>query len=134
MFTFSSLYMYDSHLLMSTSFESMDCSPSGSSVAAAEFSKFAGILSAALYTPWNFPGKNTGRASHSRLQGIFLTQEQNIGFLHCRWILYYLCHQGNQVYISTNKLEERYEKAAKLLHNIAPWHPFCVAKLLPRIS
>ena len=110
--------MHDNHLVMSTSFESTDCSPPGSLVAAAEFSKSAGILSIALYSPWNFPGKNTGVASHSLLQGIFLTQEENLGFLHCRWILYYLSHQGSQAYISTNKLEERYEKTAKLLHNI----------------
>jgi hypothetical protein len=29
-----------------------------------------------LYSPWNFPGKNTRVGSHSLLQGIFLTQDQ----------------------------------------------------------
>ena len=32
--------------------------------------------------------KDTGVASLSLLQGIFLTQELNQGLLHCRWILY----------------------------------------------
>ena len=32
---------------------------------------------------------------HSLLQGIFLTQESNLGLLHCRRILYHLSHQGN---------------------------------------
>ena len=36
------------------------------------------------------PGKpkNTGVSSLSLLHGIFLTQESNQGFLHCRWTLY----------------------------------------------
>ena len=29
------------------------------------------------------------------LQGIFLTQGSNLGFLHCRQILYHLSHQGS---------------------------------------
>ena len=33
--------------------------------------------------------------SHSLLQGIFLTQESNQGFLHCRWILYQPSYQGS---------------------------------------
>ena len=32
---------------------------------------------------------------HALLQGIFPTQESNQGLLHCRWILYHLCHQGS---------------------------------------
>ena len=39
--------------------------------------------------------KNTGAGSLSLLQGIFPTQEFNWGFLHCRWILYHLSHQGS---------------------------------------
>ena len=39
------------------------------------------------------PGKNTGVGYHALLQGIFLTQESNLGLLHCRWICYCLCHQ-----------------------------------------
>ena len=43
------------------------------------------------------PGKpnNTGMGSLSLLQGIFLTQESNRGFPHCRWILYKLSYQGS---------------------------------------
>ena len=47
-----------------------------------------------LYSPWNSPGRNTGVGSLSFLQGIFLTQELNLGLLHCRQILYQLSHQG----------------------------------------
>ena len=36
--------------------------------------------------------KNTGVDSLSLLQGIFPTQEQNSGLLHCRWILYQLSY------------------------------------------
>ena len=46
-------------------------------------------------TPWNSPGKNTRVGCHSLLQGIFPTQGSNLGLLHCRWIIYYLTHQGS---------------------------------------
>ena len=42
-----------------------------------------------------YPSKNTGVGSHALLQGIFPTQGLNPGLLHCRQILYHLCHQGN---------------------------------------
>ena len=58
----------------------MDCSPPGSSVHE------------------DSPGKNTGACSLSLLQGIFPTQELNRGFLHCRWILFQLSHQGSPGY------------------------------------
>ena len=48
-----------------------------------------------LYSPWNSPGQNTRVGSHSLLQGIFPTQGSNLGFLHCRRILYCLSHQGS---------------------------------------
>ena len=48
-----------------------------------------------LLCPWDSPGKNTGVGSHSLLQGIFPTQELNLGLLHCRWILYCLSQQGS---------------------------------------
>ena len=48
-----------------------------------------------LYSPWNFPGQNTGVGSLSLLQRIFLTQGSNPGPLHCRQILYQLSHLGN---------------------------------------
>ena len=36
------------------------------------------------------------------LQWIFVTQESNLGLLHCRWILYQLSYQGrpNLSYVS----------------------------------
>ena len=44
------------------------------------------------------PGKpkNSEVRSLSLLQWIFLTQELNWGFLHCRQILYQLSYQGSQ--------------------------------------
>ena len=54
-----------------------------------------GLQSARLLCPWDSPGKNTGVGCHSLLQGIFLTQGWNPGFLHCRQILYCLSHQGS---------------------------------------
>ena len=48
-----------------------------------------------LLCPWNSPGQNTGVGSLSLLQGIFPTQEWNLGLLHCRWSLYQLSYQGS---------------------------------------
>ena len=53
-----------------------------------------------LYSPCNSPGQNTGVGSLSRLQGLFLTQESNWGFLHCRWILYQLSYQEADILIN----------------------------------
>ena len=55
----------------------MDCSPPGSSVHEI------------------FHAKDTGVGCHFLLQGIFPTQESNLGFLHCRQMLYWLSHQGS---------------------------------------
>ena len=54
--------------------------------------------------PAELPGKprNTGVGSLSLLQGIFLTQEVNWGFLHCRRILYQLSYQGSSVLLKHN--------------------------------
>ena len=41
-----------------------------------------------LLSPWDFPGKDTGRGCHFLLQGTFPTQGSNLGLLHCRQILY----------------------------------------------
>ena len=47
-----------------------------------------------LYSPWNFPGQNTGVGSLSPLQGIFPTQRSNPGLQNnCRQILYQLSHR-----------------------------------------
>ena len=42
----------------------------------------------------NSPGKNSGVCCHFCLQGIFLTQGLNLGFLYSRQILYWLSNQG----------------------------------------
>ena len=47
------------------------------------------------YSPWNFPGQNTGVGSLSLFQGIFPTQGSNPGLPHCRWILYQLNQKGS---------------------------------------
>ena len=39
--------------------------------------------------------KSTGVGCHFLLQGIFLTQELNLGLLHCRKILYQLGYEGS---------------------------------------
>ena len=51
-----------------------------------------GLLPARLLCPSKPPGKNAGVICHSLLQAIFLTQELNLGLLHCRQILYQLIH------------------------------------------
>ena len=48
-----------------------------------------------LYSPWNFPGQNTGMGNCSLFQGIFPTQGSNPGLPQCRQILYQLSHQGS---------------------------------------
>ena len=48
-----------------------------------------------LYSPWNSAGQNTGVDSLSLLQGSFPTQGLNLGFSHCRWIIYQLSYQGS---------------------------------------
>ena len=58
-----------------------------------------------LYSPWNFPGQNTGVGSLSLLQGIFLTQGSNPGLLRCRRILYQLSHNRNKVHNKCNAFE-----------------------------
>ena len=54
-----------------------------------------GLQPARLLCPWNSPGKSPGVGSHSLLQGIFPSQESNLGLLHCRQILYCLSHEGS---------------------------------------
>ena len=61
----------------------MDCSPPGSSVHG------------------DSPGKNTGVGCHALLQGIVPTQGSNPGLPHCRWILYWLSHQGSPLSIKS---------------------------------
>ena len=52
-------------------------------------------IAARLLCPWDSSGKNTRVVCHFFLQEIFLTQGSNSGLqhlLHCRRILYPLCH------------------------------------------
>ena len=58
-----------------------------------------GLQPARLLCPWDSPGKNTGVGCQALLQGIFLTQRLNPGFLYCRWILYHLTQQESPWYI-----------------------------------
>ena len=60
--------------------------------------KIHGQRSLMSYSPWGFPGKNTGVSCHFLLQGIFPTQGSNTclpSLLHCRWIFYPLSHGGS---------------------------------------
>jgi len=43
-----------------------------------------------------FSSKNTRVGGHSLLQGVFLTQESNLGLLHFSQILYHLSHHRNR--------------------------------------
>ena len=96
-----------SHSVVSDSCHSMDYSPPDSSVHGNSPGKNTGVgcplpedlpnpgieprssILQADSLPAEPPGKpkNTGVGSLSLLQGIFLTQESNGGFLHCRQIL-----------------------------------------------
>ena len=52
-----------------------------------------------LLHPWDFPGKSAGVDCHFLLQGIFPTQESNLGLPHCRQMLYHLSHQGSLLFM-----------------------------------
>ena len=45
--------------------------------------------------PWNSPGRNTRVGCHSLIQGSFLIQGSNPGFLQCRQVIYRVSHQGS---------------------------------------
>ena len=47
------------------------------------------------FSPWDFPGKNTGVGCRFLLQRIFPTQGWNPGLPHCRQTLYRLSYQGS---------------------------------------
>ena len=62
-----------------------------------------------LLCPWVFPSKNTGVGCYFLLQEIFPTQGSNLGFLHCRQILYHLSHQGSLImYLSAILTRDAY--------------------------
>ena len=54
------------------------------------------------------PGKNTGLGCHFLLQGISLTQEWNLGILHCGQILSHLSHQALSVTFSNSRSSDFY--------------------------
>ena len=54
-----------------------------------------GLSPTRLLCLWDSPGKNTGVGCHVLLQEDFPTLGSNLGLLHCRQILYHLCHQGS---------------------------------------
>ena len=53
--------------------------------------------------PWNSLGKNTGVGSHFLLQGVFPTQQSNLGLLHYRQILYHLGATREALFYSRKK-------------------------------
>ena len=79
----------------------MNCSLPGSSV--------HGILQARIL-----------ECSSSLLLGIFPTQGLNPGFLHCRWILNHLSHQGSPTMTNLDSKQikkQRHHFANKVLHS-----------------
>ena len=61
-----------------------------------------------LLCPWDSPGENTGVGCHLLLQRIFLTQELNLGLLHCRQILYQLSYEGRLLILGPLKAFKNY--------------------------
>ena len=55
----------------------------------------SGLQPARYLCPLDSPGKNTGVGCHFLFQGIFPTQELNLGLLHWRQILYSLSYKGS---------------------------------------
>ena len=62
-----------------------------------ESNSFVTLWTVAHQAPclWSFLGKNTGVGCHFLLQGIFPSQELNLGLLLCRQILYQLSYKGS---------------------------------------
>ena len=57
-----------------------------------------------LLCPWNSAGKKTGVGYQFLLQGISLTQESNLGLLHCRRILCHLSHYERPLCVLSKEL------------------------------
>ena len=53
-----------------------------------------GLHPTGILCPWDFPGKSPGVGCHFLLQEIFPIQGSNLHFLHCRWMICSLSHQG----------------------------------------
>ena len=71
------------------------CPPPGGLPSPGVRSRFPALQADSL--PPEPPGKprNAGVGSLTLLQGVFPAQGSDPGFLHCRWILYHLSHQGS---------------------------------------
>ena len=72
--------------------------------------------------------KNSSVGTLSLLQGIFLTQELNWGFLYCRWILYPLSYQESHrmlnmplLYLQGKILEKAVAPHSSTLAWKIPW-------------
>ena len=64
-----------------------------------------------LLHPWDFPGKSARVDCHFLLQGMFPTQESNLGLPNCRQTLYRLSHQGSsKVELKALSTDERINK------------------------
>ena len=93
-----------------------------------------------LCSPWNSPGHNTGVCSLSLLQGIFPTQELNLGLLHCRQILYQLSYEESnnnfsvQFFIRVQLFATPWPAArqASLSFTVTQWHPVITRWWWPR--
>ena len=68
-----------------------------------------GLQHSRILCLWGFPDKNTRVGCHFLLQGIFLTQRSNLGFLHY-WQIFFTSYQGGpdtiNVSLATIKLLE----------------------------
>ena len=78
-----------------------------------------GLQPTKLFSPWNFPDKNTGAGCHFLLQGLFLTQGSNLHLLcllHWQATLYQYATWEAPFPIYTYKLQQKcYAAAAKSL-------------------
>ena len=78
-----------------------------------------GLQPAGLLRPWDSPGKKTGVGCHVLLQGMFPTQGETPGLLHCRQILYRLSHQGSTLSVSLFSLPPQFPPHLHLAFKIS---------------
>ena len=81
--------------------------------------------------PGDSPGKNTKVGCHALLQRILPTLGSNLGPQHCRWVLYYLSHQGSPISAKLSKLKSLHgymhmwsrSKSHQDSHGLECWPP-----------